>query len=154
MSLTFHTERVDEFMSEALPLLRRHYEEIAWNKDKIPFNPDVERYRWLEAANMLRIYTAREDGVLVGYAVFCVTQMLHYQDVTQAQNDVVYVDPSRRGAMIGQKLLRDYAEGALKREGVQVVTLHIKVKHDWSKLAQRWGYETTDLLMQKFIGDS
>jgi len=50
-------------------------------------------------------------------------------------------------------LLRDYAESELKREGVKVITLHIKCDHDWHKLAEHWGYEWTERNMQKWIGD-
>lgn len=153
VALTFHTERFDDVIEEVLPMLRRHYEEIAWKKDKIEFNPDFDRYRQLEAADMLRIYVAREDGAIIGYAVFCVSQDLHYQDIKKAQNDIFYVEPSRRGAMIGQKLLRDYAEGELRREGVQVITLHIKTAHNWQRLAEHFGYEWTEINMSKFVGD-
>lgn len=151
MALSFHTEKLEDVAKEILPLLQKHYEEIAWNKEKVPFNPDWDRYRQLEAAGALRIYIAREDGELVGYAVFCVSRMLHYQDVVQAQNDIFYVVPSKRGLYIGRKLLQEYAEAELKREGVHDITLHIKLAHDWSKLAQHWGYEATDLLLHKWI---
>jgi len=150
--ITLHTEKFDDVLAELMPLLRQHYEEIAWKQDKIALNPDLERYLQLEAAGMLRIYTAREAGAIIGYAVFCVAQELHYKDIKQAQSDVLYVDPLRRGAMVGKKLLRDYAEGELRREGVQDISLHIKFANDWSKLAEHWGYEKTDILMHKWIG--
>lgn len=154
MALTLHTEKIADVADEILPLLRKHYEEIAWNKEKVPLNPDWGRYAQLEENGMLRIYTSREDGVIVGYAVFCVTRMLHYQDVVQAQNDIFYVTPSRRGYFIGRKLLKEYAEGELRREGVQDIVLHIKLAHDWHVLAEHWGYEPTDILMHKWIGGS
>jgi len=153
MSLVFSSERFDSVITELMPLLSQHYKEIAWKQDKITLNPNFDHYRILEANGVLRMYIAREDGAVVGYAVFFVTQNLHYQDVKQAQSDVFYVEPSRRGAMVGQKLLRDYAESELKLEGVKVITLHIKCDHDWHKLAEYWGYEWTERNMQKWIGD-
>ncbi len=36
------------------PLIQRHWEDIALNKDKIKLNPDWEAYQKLEQAGMLR----------------------------------------------------------------------------------------------------
>ena len=152
MALTFHTERFDDVIEELLPLLRKHYEEVAWNKSRIPLDPDYERYRQIESSGSLRIYVVREDGAIIGYAVFLVSRHLHY-NIKLAVNDIVYVDPTRRGVMVGQKLLRDFAESELKREGVQVISLHIKLNHDWSKLAELWGYAKVDMICNKWIGE-
>lgn len=151
-TVTLTTETLGAVIGEIGPLLRKHYEEIAWKKDKIAFDPDLERYRALEEAGALRIYIAREAGAMIGYAVFFVGQNMHYRGTKQAVNDIFYVDKSRRGVMLGQKLLRDYAESELKLEGVQIIVLHIKREHDWHTLAEHWGYEWTEYNMQKWIG--
>lgn len=150
--ITYQTETVDGVLPDILPLLLDHYREVEWRQDKIPFNPDYDSYRALEKAGALEIYTARDDGALVGYAIFVVSSNLHYR-VVQAQNDLFYVKPSHRGIMISQHLLRDFAESELKALGVQVINLTIKSAHNWQLLAERWGYEHTEINMQRWIGD-
>jgi GNAT superfamily N-acetyltransferase len=140
-------------LEEIRPLIIKHYEEIAWKQDKIALNPDFDRYRDIEEKGGLRIYTAREDGALVGYAIFFVMQHLHYKDKVMAVNDLFFVEHSKRGARVGQKLLKEYAQTELYKEGVQWISLHIKLNHDWSKLAEMWGYEKVEVICMKWIGD-
>ena len=149
---TYQRETVDGLLVEIMPLLMRHYEEIAWRKEQIKFDPDLDRYRKLEAADFLRIYTARTDGILVGYAVFIISMHLHYKANKVATNDIFYVEPSMRGAMVGRRLI-GHVERELKAEGVEVISLHIKTAHNWQKLAEHWGYEQNEVNMKKWIGE-
>jgi GNAT superfamily N-acetyltransferase len=151
--ITYARESFDVVLVDIQPLWLAHYEEIAWKQDKIKLEVDFDKYRKLEKGGVLRIYTAREDGVLIGYAFFILSQNLHYKSLKQAQNDICYVCPAKRGANVGKHLLRDFAETELRAEGVKVINLHIKTSYNWQKLAERWGYEHTEVNMQKWIGD-
>lgn len=151
--ITYQTEVIsDELIAELKPLLSAHYEEIAWRKDVIKLDPDFDKYRKLELLGSLCIYTAREDGALIGYAIFILSLNLHYR-IKQASNDIFYVEPTKRGALVGKRLLREYSESELAAQGVKVINLHIKRSHDWTKLAERWGYEHTEANCQKWLGD-
>jgi GNAT superfamily N-acetyltransferase len=146
-----------EWYSQALvdemqPLLRAHYEEIAWRPDKIALDPDYTRYEKLEALGILRIYTARTFGELTGYAIFLVQPHLHYKGNLTAINDIVFVWPNRRGAFVGKKLL-GFAEKELRAEGVRTLGLHIKEAHNWGAMAQHLGFEKVEALWLKWIGD-
>lgn len=145
-------ETLDQVLAEIVPLLVEHYEEIAWMKEKIPFDPDWDGYRKLEALGMLKIYTARDGARLVGYAIYLVSKSLHYKTTTMAKNDVFYIDPAARGTMASANLNK-FAEARLKEAGAQMVVLHIKRSHDWTKLAARWGYEDAEANVMKWIGD-
>ena len=59
------------------PLIQKHWEDIALNKDKIKLNPDWDAYHTLEQAGVLKIFTAREGDKLVGYFVVVVQRNLH-----------------------------------------------------------------------------
>lgn len=150
-TLTYQRETFPQAMREAGALLADHYKEIAWRQDKIPLAPDGSRYLALEKAGVLRVYTAREDGRLVGYSVYMVTTHAHYKETLYANNDVLFIEKQSRGT-VGLRLIR-FAEAALKAEGVQVVMLHIKSYNDWSAVVVRMGYEQTDRIFQKWIGE-
>ena len=132
-------------------LIQQHYQEIAWKKDKIKLNPDWKRYEDMERAGVLKTFTVREDGALIGYAIFFVRENLHYNDVLWAANDIVFVRKDKRG-LTGIRLLK-YAEQALRKMGCHVVSMHIKREHDWGRLAGRLGYEHTEANYWKWIGD-
>ena len=59
------------------PLLEEHWELVALNQGKIKLNPNWEEYARLDAAGVLRVFTAREDGELVGYCVLVVSRSMH-----------------------------------------------------------------------------
>jgi GNAT superfamily N-acetyltransferase len=107
----------------------------------------------MEQMDRLRCYTARSiSGDLIGYAIwFLVRGHPHYRYTTYAHNDIVYIDPSHRGGA-GIRLLK-YAEEQLRSDGVQVLSLHIKTSFDWGPLAKRMGYEHTEVLYNKWVGD-
>lgn len=141
-------ESMDQVFAEIQPLLKSHFAELSYFKD-IALDPDWAKYRTMQEQNALRIFTARQLGELVGYAVFAVHPAMHYQGSLQAIQDVFYVDPKHRGGRVGWRLLR-YAERWLREEGVQVVRHHVKRGHpELAELLQHCEYELEDLLYVK-----
>lgn len=136
----------DRLWAEAMPLLLQHWREIAHYPDII-LNPDREAYARCEDAGMLRCFTARDDGRLVGYAVFFVRPSLHYADSIQASQDVLYVDPASRGGL-GFRFVR-WCDEQLARTAVQAVYHHVKAAHNFGPLLERQGYELVDLIYAK-----
>lgn len=149
--MIYAQETMAQAWAEMEPLFVKHYKEIAWHQDKIPLAPDCAAYAELEAKGIWKLYTARREGELVGYACWFVSTYLHYNTTRCAQNDVIYVDPSYRGKT-GMQLIR-FSETELKKLGVQVLSLHIKECLNWGPLAQRVGFEHTEANWQKWIGD-
>jgi GNAT superfamily N-acetyltransferase len=138
MSVSFQREIAHEVIAEIAPLLARHWEEIAHFKD-IPLNPDFDAYRRMEDAGLLRVFTARLDGELIGYAVFFTVRNLHYSYL-QAHQDLLFLAPEHRNGRIGFCLLK-YSDEVLQQEGVRVISHHVKVAHDFGPLLRRLGYE-------------
>src|SRR6185295_4315224 len=128
-------------VTEMMPLLLAHYKEIAHYKD-IPLQPDWGRYQRAAEQGILRIYLIRHGAELVGYAVFMVTPNLHYSTCLTALLDILYLDPSLRGHLIGMRFLK-WCDERLKELGVQVTAHHLKVKpeHNYGKMLERMGYE-------------
>jgi GNAT superfamily N-acetyltransferase len=145
-SIAYSTERVADVRAEIEPLLAKHWQEIAFYPD-IALNPRWEAYLSAEQAGALRVYTVRDRGSLIGYAVFFVNLNIHYGDSLQAAQDLIYVDPMYRHGRIGLGLIR-FSEKALREEGVQLVMHHSKAdpKHVFGALLERLGYERVDVI--------
>lgn len=149
MEIVYRRESLEDSYPDSYALLRKHWEEIGHYPD-IPLEVDEVKYAQMEAAGMLRIYTARVDGmILIGYAVFIVSNNPHYASSKQASQDVLFVDPDWRLGRVGIRLVK-FAEQMLVGEGVQVVMHHVKAKHlALAEILERGGYELVDLIYAK-----
>lgn len=148
VGVTFQRERAHGVIPDLEPLLMRHWEEIAHFKD-IPLNPDFDAYRAMEEKGLLRVFTARNDGVLIGYAIFIVATNIHYA-TKQAVQDVLFLAPEYRNARVGLGLIQ-YGDEELTREGVSAVYHHVKAAHDFGPLLRRLGYELVDFIYGKRV---
>ena len=147
-AITFQQERAQDCFAEGKPLLEKHWAEIAHYKD-ISLDPEWQTYTSLEDAGFLRAYTLRDRGELKGYAVFLVKTNAHYRTSLQAHQDILYVDPEYRQAMLGARFLV-WCDDQLRKEGVQVVHHHVKVNIlDYGPLLKRLGYEYVDAIWAK-----
>lgn len=143
--ITFQRERAQDVFQEMLPLLEKHWEEIAHFKD-ILLEPDTETYFRMEDMGILRVFTARdENGILIGYNVFFIKHNLHYKSSLNALQDILFIHPDYRKGTIGTRLIK-WCDEELRAEGVQVVYQHLKAKKelDFSALLERIGYHFVD----------
>jgi hypothetical protein len=111
-------------------LIELHWDEIALNKDSIKLNPDWDAYSNLEKQSKLKVFTAREDGLLVGYFVVVLGTNIHYKDHTFANNDV---------------------EKCLKEDGVSVLTINIKVHKPFDKVLERLKFKHIERVYSKYL---
>ena len=146
--ISFQREEVTESLyKEALPLLIAHYEEIVPFKD-IPLEVDVNQYIAMDKAGVLRCFTARKEGVLVGYSNYFVRKHPHFSSSLQALSDILYVSPAYRG--FGVSFLQ-WCEERLKSEGIQQIYQSVTPKHDFGRMLERMGYEKADTQYTKRI---
>ena len=129
-----------------------HWEEVAANKEKVDFNPDYDKYKVIEDTGSLHIVTARKEGVLIGYFVSFLTPSIHYKDHVFALNDVLYVAEKYRGGSVAFKMFI-FAESHLKKLGVSVIFIHMKVYAPFDKLCLKLGYTNVERSYSKYIGD-
>lgn len=140
MTIRYGRETFSESFYAAQALLESHYREISTYQD-IPLDFDVSAYQAAEAADRLRIYTARYAGAMhfgdgmthvenrmIGYAAFIVAPNAKSKGSLQADCEAAYVEPSFRRGRIGLRLL-SFADDQLRADGVQVVRHHVKLKH-------------------------
>ena len=134
------------------PLIQKHWEDIALNKDKIKLNPDWDAYYVLEQAGVLKIFTAREGDLLVGYFVVIIQYNMHYKDHLFASNDIIFLHPDYRKGRTGIKLIQ-FAEKCLKEDGVSVLSINTKVHKPFDNLMQFLKFSLVERIYSKYIGD-
>jgi GNAT superfamily N-acetyltransferase len=142
-------EQISDVVNEIKPLLEAHYHEIAHYPD-IALKPDYQRYVQAEGTGILRIFTARVDGALIGYGIYFVHPSMQYSDSLQAQQHLLFVHPDYRKGSVGRRLIH-FGDEQLRAEGVQVVIQHTKARADLNlgPLLERMGYELMDHIYVK-----
>jgi len=148
--ISFRRELLCEVVEEVQPLLHEHWTELTKNKDIAILDPMWQEYAALEQMGRFVIYTARDDGALVGYAAYFIQKHIHYAGMTTGTNDVLFLRKDARRGTTGLRLL-DYCEAQLKTLGVQKLTYHIKFSMDWRCLLHRRGYADEEVMCAKVL---
>lgn len=151
--LTTQAEAFRPFLEEVQPLLPRHWEELALDKETVPLAPDYDRYLRMDAQGMLSVMTVRAAGKLVGYSIMIVQPGFHYRTVLEARMDIFWLAPEHRGRMGGVRLFRAH-EAELKRRGVRRMYVGSKLHKDSSRLFEAMGYRPIEQWFSKMLCDS
>jgi hypothetical protein len=142
----------EKLVEDIKPLLELHYQELTLNKEHIKLDPDWHKYSILAKNKSLVVITARDQGKLVGYSVFFITNHLHYQQNKMANNDVLFLHEDYRKGTTGIKLIKE-SEKALKDLGIIKILWHIKFAKDFRKILYRLGYHDEDAIVGKILKD-
>lgn len=146
----YSVERWCNLRDEMLPLLDRHWREIALNHADVPLDIDHERYDALDEGGALHIVTVRRDGVLIGYHVAIISPHLHYASTLHGITDVFYVAPECREGFTGIRLFQR-VEKEMRALGVKKLFTGTKVHLDLSRLFERLGYHRVEYLYAKIL---
>src|SRR5579859_5509648 len=118
--LDYRWELFSRIAHEMLPLLRRQHDELGINREHVPFDPDWDRYFQYERGGYLRVWTARAEGVLVGYVNCFLTNSLLCRSVLHGYAEHFWLAPEWRSGRHGAGLLIG-AERAMAALGAKVV---------------------------------
>ncbi len=103
-----------------------------------------------ERAGIYRIWTARVNGTLAGFAAFYIQTHMYYRTVLAAIDAGHYLDPAFRDkGMVGWRMWRS-AKAALIEEGVQFIMTHDNAKRPLMPFFLALGFEP---LSTMWIGD-
>lgn len=149
----YQVERWRDLKGEMLPLLTRHWREIALNHAEVPLDIDHERYDALDEAGSLHILTVRRAGLLIGYHVAIVSSHLHYRSTLHGITDVFYVAPEYRQGLTGIRLFQR-VEVEMRKLGVKKLFTATKVHLDLSPIFERLGYRRVEHLYSKLLRDT
>ena len=148
--MEFELENLANVKEDILPLIEEHWKEIALNKDVIKLNPDWDAYGAYDYIGSLRVYTARQDGQLMGYFVVLVSKSLHYKDHTLANNDIIFLRKQAREGMTGVKLIK-YAIKCLETEGVSKIHINTKIHQPFDVILERLGFDCIERIYSKCL---
>lgn len=149
MTIQYVVEDPATFIEELKEIIPAHYDELCVTKD-FPLMPDYEAYGRLYMAGMLKCITARSEEGLVGYVIFLVQPHLHYMTCKTAFEDIYFLKKEHRLGRTGIRLFQ-FAEEALRADGVNRIIFHTKVHLDNSRLFEYLGYKHTDKLYTKIL---
>lgn len=153
--VTYQWERFADAIHEALPLLKKNWEETGDGGD---FEPNFDQYFAMERAGVIKFFSARRDGALIGYLSIFVTPELHCTRRKTAISDAFWVHPLEREGWVGYKLLSLCEEG-LREFGVSRIDLMPKIdfKNDngysVSSIMKRLKYTPHEIRYVKIIGE-
>lgn len=145
--ISFQIEDYTVVEPELQAIYPEHYEELTVSKN-FPLDPDYERYRKMSQMGILKLYTCRDDGVLIGYVVMIVGPGLHYKTCMVAHEDLYYLKKDYRKGRLGIKMFQ-YVEEELKKLGIDRVVMGTKVYSDNSRLLEYLGYRFYEKLYTK-----
>jgi hypothetical protein len=151
MALTYQEEKFIDVMEECGPLIVSHWKEVALDQDSIELEPDWDAYNLLDCSGHLHITTVRDDGVLVGYAVYIINRALHYASQRYADGDIFWLDQQYRKGFTGIKLLK-FAEEFLVGVGVTKIFNKTKLHMDKGAVFERLGYTPIERVYAKAVG--
>lgn len=149
--MDYQEERLEDVREEIIPLLALHWEDVALNKEDIILDPNWPVYDFMDAHNALHITTARQQGVLVGYAVYLISSWLHYKDRLLADGDIFWLAPEYRKGMTGVRLLKT-AEKYLVARGVEYIVNKVKLHKDVGRVFEHLGYMPIERVYAKRVG--
>lgn len=147
----FAVEKLSDIREEVAPLLQADWDEIQHDKDKIPLKPHWDLYIQLEAMEVIRIFTARSKGKLIGYMVFVFTPSMHSEGHNLAVCDTLYVDKAHRKGFMALRFMA-FCEMQILAEGkiswLQVTTTE---RNPIDPIMKRLGYSKTGTCFEKVI---
>ena len=150
--ITVQVEPFLSFLEEVKPILPRHYEELALDKDNVPLEPMYELYVQRAHLGQAIALTVRETGKLIGYFVGFVAPGLHYRTCLTLTMDIFYVLPEHRGSGAGYMLFKE-VEKECKRRGIQRMFVGSKLYKDAFWLFEKLGYTEVERYYSKTFFD-
>lgn len=152
-NIIYQVESFSDILEELKPFLQLHWEEVALYQDKIPLDPDYDKYIELNEAGIARVVTARDSDKLIGYFISIIQPHMHYQKDVYAVNDILYLDEAYRGSDTAVGMFM-FAEEDLKALGVSVLIISMKVAKPFDSLCESLGHTCVERTYSKYIKES
>lgn len=147
------TDRVTDLIDLSTTLQQEHWEEIARNKHLMVLSPDVDKYRLLEQAGKLFVVLAYDGDDIVGYSVNIIDNNLHYSNLVQAQNDLLFVTQSHRAGRLFMRLREATLRMASER-GARLMLWHAKEQTPLAEILPRLGCKVQDIIYSEELATS
>lgn len=120
--IVFAVERYAQCGLEIAAAAVDHEREMGRYDGVFVLDPNLDTYQKLDAVDALHFVTAREDGLLLGYAIFIIMPHSHYRNVLWAAGDGLWLDHLARRPRVAARML-DAIEDSLRARGVVLVSI-------------------------------
>ena len=146
--ISYQQEFLATVANDIIPLLKEDWEEIEHQKSRRPLKPDWEAYANLELAGVLKIFTARDGGQLVGYVSCFLLPDIHSCGILSANFEILFVTASHRNSSVGIKLMK-FAEKCVRQDGAEFCFVTTTQQNSASKMMKRLGYKAIETKFEK-----
>ena len=144
-----HFERFSDIADSLHYLFTDMWSDISRDQAIPPMDVDYARYIELDRIGVLRTFTVRWRGELVGVAVFFVSPNLHHRSSKWATCDAIWIRPDARRPMVSMRLIR-FSENMLFAEGAEIIRMGAKVRRPaLAHLLTHMGYDAVEIHYQK-----
>ena len=150
MAVSYQQEFLSEVEDDIKPLLKRDWLEIEHSKSVRSLDPDWEAYYRAENSDMLRVFTVRDDTILVGYFVVLLIPSLHNKGLVQGIVDIIYLDKEYRKGFTGYKLFK-FSEKCLKEDNIKVMHVTTTEVNPIDPILKRLGYSKIETKFEKVL---
>ena len=150
---TYQKEKLSDVMEEMKSLLQVNYEETGIYNDKINLEVMWDQYLKLDELDIIHLVIARKEGEMIGYYACFIQPHLHYASELFSANDTMFILPEYRKGFTGIKLIKE-AEKQMRERGVSVMSIHFKTYAPFDKILERLGWDYSERLYTKYLGDT
>jgi hypothetical protein len=123
--LRFAMESAADLEHEIAPLVTENWRSVEASYSSSKLRPNVALYVSLSDQGILKLFTARHDALLVGYALVLVMQHPHRVDDMVGAVDTIFILPEFRFGGTASSFLH-YVETQLKLLGVILVSITVR----------------------------
>ena len=149
--MKYQLENWESYYKDCQELWQEYYAEVSVDHKNLELSMDVDKYKTMEEAGILKIITARVEGKLVGFFMGMLTTHLHYKDSLCGFQDLLFLSKEYRKGSNGIKLVA-VAEQEFKKQGAQYLFFASHPNRNSGKLLSYLGFAPNDTTYIKFIG--
>ena len=146
-SFTLLDEDPRDIKDELMPLLEASWATMKGSYPYTQLKPNFDVYLGLLDAHMLKLFTARFDGGLVGFALVLLTTHPHHEDDLVGTLDTIFVQPNFRSRGTADRLLQ-FVEHTLRTLNVRTIVIASR-----DDLHERWlkfkGYQRAETVLER-----
>jgi GNAT superfamily N-acetyltransferase len=118
----FSIEAAQTLIPEIEPLVQENWESVARDYPMSRLNPNFGFYVALQESGQLRVFTSRQDGVLVGYALVYIIAHPHRADDLVATIETIFIKKHARSSGHAANFLA-HIEDELRMMGAVMLSL-------------------------------
>jgi len=141
-----------EFLSyaeqEVTPLAELEWEESGHPTETLVI--DWDSYFALEEVGRLKFFTARKDGLLIGYFVVIITSPLTTKGELVGSYDAVYVHKDYRKSTVTRRLFK-FVEACMKEDGIYRLIASSSSKNPIGRFLNRLGYKEIETKYERVL---